>query len=127
LEFPLFPLRYTPTANDDDFEGPPPQSWFPKWVWGIALPLWLAAYGLRAMVTGEAHLAGRQPMDLHGCNATAVGVAAISLALFLHCHYFWGNIYAQGWYAQLGKIIAAVGFIAGLGFLLVQVGVMGRN
>ena len=39
--------------------------------------------------------------------------------------YFWGNVYDQVWYAELGKIVAGIGFIAGLGFLMVWVGVMG--
>jgi hypothetical protein len=55
-----------------------------------------------------------------------IGVASCSTALLLHCHYFWGNIYHLSACAVLGKIIALIGFVAGLGYLLVHVGVMGH-
>ena len=45
--------------------------------------------------------------------------------MFLHCHYFRGNVYNQAWFAVLGKIVAACGFIAGVGTLIVRVGVLG--
>ena len=64
-------------------------------------------------------------MTLHGLNAVAIGIAFVSAAVFLHCHYFWGNIYNQAWFAVLGKIIGACGFIAGIGVVLVRNGVLG--
>ena len=64
-------------------------------------------------------------MMLRGLNAMAFGVAWVSAALFVHCHYYWGNVYNQGWVAVLGKIIGACGFIAGVGFVLVRNGVLG--
>ena len=39
----------------------------------------------------------------------------------------WGNVYNQAWPAVLGKILAACGFVAGLGFLLIHNGVLGRG
>ena len=53
--------------------------------------------------------------------------AAMSIAVFMHCHYFWGNIYNQAWFAVLGKIIAGCGFIAGLGIVIIRVGILGRG
>jgi hypothetical protein len=49
----------------------------------------------------------------------------IGIAIFLHCHYFWGNIYNQAWFAVLGKIIGAIVFIGATGFLIVRIGVYG--
>jgi hypothetical protein len=66
-------------------------------------------------------------MTLHGSNAAAFGVAWVSAGVFLHCHYFWGNVFNQAWFAVLGKIVAACGFIAGLAFVLVRNGVLGIN
>jgi hypothetical protein len=64
-------------------------------------------------------------LHLVGLNALALGFAGVCLALFLHCHYFWGNVRDQAWYAVLGKILSLVGFIAALGLLIVRVGVLG--
>ena len=45
--------------------------------------------------------------------------------MFVHGRFFWGNIFNQAWFAVLGKIVAACGFIAGLVFVLVRNGVLG--
>ncbi|MDB5297898.1 MAG: hypothetical protein JWO31_3881 [Phycisphaerales bacterium] len=88
----------------------------------------MAAVGAHAFVTGHA-VYGRAGMELHlaGVNAAAFGVAAVSAAVFLHCHYFWGNVYDQVWFAVLGKIVAAAGVVGGLGTLIVRVGVLGTT
>jgi hypothetical protein len=120
---------YNPGPYDDDWEDQPGQGPFYQWFMGAALPLAILAYGICVITTHEATFGANQfqPMQLEGPNATALGVAAVSLGLFLHCHYFWGNIYNQAWFAVLGKILAACGFIAGLAILLIRVGIMGRN
>jgi len=125
-------LPQNPTAYDDDWEDQPPQSAFHKWALGVALPAAIFAYGIWVLLTREAQVGGHMnpgqiTMTLHGSNAVAYGVAVLSAALFLHCHYFWGNIYNQAWLAVLGKIISACGFIAAIGFLCVRVGVLGRT
>jgi hypothetical protein len=107
-------------------EDQPAQGWFFPWILGAALPLGIFAYGVCATITRRATFFGSQStMPVTGTNATALGIAAISLAIFLHCHYFWGNIYDQAWPAVLGKIVSACGFIAGLGTLIVRVGLLG--
>jgi hypothetical protein len=119
---------YNPTPYDDDWEDQPAQGPFHQWGLGVLLPLLLAAYGLRAVVTRQAQFVGGTiPMTLHGLNATAFGIAWISAALFLHCHYFWGNVQNQGAFAVLGKILSACGFIAALGLVLVRNGVLGKQ
>jgi hypothetical protein len=118
---------YNPTAYDDDWEGQPGQGWFYKWVLGVAGPLWVLVYGIRAIAYQTADVSSEYQVTLEGSNAIAVGCAALSLAVFVHCHYFWGNIYDDVWFAVLGKIISAMGFIASLGVLLVRFGIMGYH
>src|SRR5580765_1790260 len=119
---------HTPTPYDDDFEGQPGQGWFFQWILGATLPLGIFAYGISATITRRATFFGSQAtMPVTGANAVALGVATISLAVFLHCHYFWGNIYGQAWLAVLGKIISGCGFIAGMGTLIVRVGLLGLS
>ena len=119
---------HNPGAFDDDFEGQPTQGWFHQWVLGVLLPAAAAAWGAWALVTRRIEYDGSgASLSLAGVNAVAFGVALMSLGLFLHCHYFWGNVYDQAWFAVLGKIIGAVGFIGGLGVVIVRAGVLGRG
>jgi hypothetical protein len=117
-------LPHNPTAYDDDWEDQPGQGPFYQWGLGVVVPLLVLGYGVLVLTTPGAAYA-RLGIRLHGVNAIAFGVAAASAGVFLHCHYFWGNVYNQAWFAVLGKIIAACGFIAGLGTLIVRVGVLG--
>src|SRR5947199_119053 len=103
MQFPYvdYPIKsmwrrssYQPTAYDDDWEDQPGQGAFYQWGVGIAVPLVILGFGLRAIALQQAAY-GRIPMDLRGINAIAYGAAEISAAVFLHCHYFWGNIYNQ--------------------------------
>ena len=116
---------HNPTAYDDDWEDQPTQGPFFQWGLGVALPLALFAYGGCAIASHQVMFGGRSPMILHGPNAIALGVAGISAGVFAHCHFCWGNVFDQAWFAVLGKIIAACGFIAALGFILVRNGVLG--
>jgi hypothetical protein len=91
------------------------------------VPALIFSYGIWILITREGEFGSYITMTLHGYNAIAFGAAMISAAIFLHCHYFWGNIYNQAWFAVLGKIIAATGFIAGLLFLCIHIGILGRS
>jgi len=118
-------VPHNPMPYDDDWEDQPAQSWFHKWVMGVVVPgaiLWCA---VRVIASASASVGANPPMELHGKNTAALGTAGVGLSVFLHCHYFWGNIYNQIWFAVLGKIIGAMAFIAGLGVILVRVGVYG--
>ena len=121
----LWPRPYNPTPYDDDWEDQPGQGPVHQWGLGVLVPLILAGYGLRGIVRQEVLFGGTIQMTLHGVNAAAFGVAWISAGLFLHCHYFWGNVYNHAWIAVLGKIVSACGFIGGLGLVLVRNGVLG--
>jgi len=118
-------LPHNPTAYDDDWEDQPGQGPLYQWGLGVAVPLVLFAYGIYAVVAQQAHFGGEMPMAIRGLNATAFGIAWASAGLFLHCHFFWGNVFNQAWLAVLGKIIGACGFIAGMAFVVVRNGVFG--
>src|SRR5438876_1156975 len=119
-------LPHNPTPYDDDFEDQPAQGLFFKWVLGLVLPLMIFIYSVRAIVAEAAEFSIDQiALVVHGVNAIALGLAGAALALFLHCHYFWGNIYSQAWFSVLGKILAACIFIASLVILIIRVGVLG--
>src|SRR5438105_11466950 len=124
MESPMWwKFPYNPTAYDDDWEDQPGQGPFYQWGVGGLVALGLAGYGIYAIVLRQVEFGGRVSMTLRGWNAVAFGAAWVSAGVFVHCHYFWGNIYNQGWVAVLGKIVSACGFIAGLGFVLVRNGV----
>src|SRR5688500_1713390 len=123
-------LPHNPSPYDDDWEDQPAHdSPFHKWGLGLLLPLALVAYGVWVYATGVATLreGHGSAITLRGPNATAWAVAAASVGLFLHCHYFWGAIYDQVWFAVLGKIAAAGAFCVAVFYVLVRVGVLGIN
>lgn len=121
----LWRSRQNPTAYDDDWEDQPRQGPFYQWGLGVLLAALLVVWGVYAVVTRHVELGSRSPMTLRGLNAVAFGAAWACAGAFVHFHYFWGNVYNQAGVAVLGKIIAACGFIAGLGFVLVRNGVLG--
>ena len=115
---------HNPTAYDDDWEDQPGQGFFFQWVLGVILPVGIIACGIYALVVGHVEI-GRHPLLLQGVSARSLGLAGISLGAFLHCHYFWGNIYDQAWFAVLGKIVFGCVFIVAMGILIVRVGFLG--
>jgi hypothetical protein len=118
---------HNPSAYDDDWEDQPAQSWFHKWVLGAILPVLIFDYGFQVILRGQAQIGNPVEWTIQGINALAYAMAVLSAAVFLHFHYFWGNIYDQIWFAVLGKILSASGFIISLAFLCIRVGVLGRR
>lgn len=107
-------------AFDDD----PPAGILPKWVGGAALPFVIGVYSVSILVSQQATLprrgfrtSGRQ---LLGGDAVAYGIAILGAAIFLHCHYFWGNSQKLGEYSILGKMVGAAIFVGGIGWLLIR-------
>jgi len=125
--YPILRVNYNPSPYDADWEDIPSSGPFPKWFGGVIVPLVLMALGTICVISGHAVVGGDIPLELHGPNAVALGIAAISIALFFHCHYFWGNIYHLSFLATLGKIISMLAFIGSLGYLLVCVGIFGQS
>ena len=118
---------YEPTAYDDDWGDIPASGSIPKWIGGVAVPMALIAYGITCIVTRHGEMPGRNfSMEVSGANAVALAVASVNLGVFLHCHYFWGNIFQMSALAVLGKIVSLIGMIGGLGYLLIHVGVLGN-
>lgn len=116
---------HNPTAYDDDWEDQPGQGPFYQWGLGVVLPLALIGYGVYAVAAQHVSFGRPVSTTLQGLNAIAFGIGWICGGVFVHCHYFWGNIYNQAWFAVLGKIVGACGFIACLVFVLVRNGVFG--
>jgi hypothetical protein len=121
----MWRVPHNPTPYDDDWEDQPGQGVFFQWGLGVAVALGLAGYGVYAVVMRKVVFGGRVSMTFSGVNAVAFGVAWICAGVFVHCHYFWGNVYDQAWFAVVGKILGACGFIGGLGVVLVRNGVLG--
>lgn len=123
---PRIPDRLV-TAYDDDFEDIPSSGPIAQYGGGVALPLMLIGYGIACIIRRHAVLSGRNiPLELDGAKAVALAIATIALGTFPHCHYFWGNIYHLSAWAVVGKIVSAIAFIGGLGFLIVRIGVLGH-
>jgi hypothetical protein len=115
------------SACQDDWADVPASGFFAKYAGGVIFPLVCVGYGVWCIVSHHGILFGNHTsIDVHGSRATALGIAAVSLGLFLHCHYFWGNIYQLGAVAAAGKIAGLMGIIAGLGYLIVQIGIWGN-
>lgn len=125
----MYGFSHRPTANTDDWEDVPAQGWAAKWLVGVVVPAALLAYGILDVVRRSAWLPSRYGSDgmtLQGPDAVALGSAVAGIAAFLHCHYFWGNVYHLSFWATLGKIVGLVVMIGGLGYLLVHLGIYGR-
>src|SRR4051794_4169394 len=89
----MFRSYYRPTAYDDDWTDIRAQGAWPKWFGGVVIPLALIGYGAYCLANGAAILPGRDVnLELHGRQAAALSTASIGLGVFLHSHYFWGNI-----------------------------------
>ena len=83
-----------PSAYDDDWTDAPPPGFWPKWFGGVIVPVGFVAYGVYCLITGSAALTGEYlTQQLHGTQARALAIAYLGLGLFLHCHYYWGNVY----------------------------------
>lgn len=95
-----------------------------RWALGMAAALALATYGAYCLVVQRAWVPQTRPLGIHqwhGPSALAVGCLLVSLAAFIHCHWFWSNHPYWHGFGQLGKLIAAVGAIASIAWLLYEV------
>ena len=105
----------------EEFSGPPSGGQASRWTCGVGAAVIVIAYGLRCVVSGRAELViprGLQILHLEGAEAVSLGITYIWLALFLHCHYFWGAHPAYWGYAQIAKIVSLIGLVGALGFAI---------
>jgi hypothetical protein len=123
----LWRTPHNPNPYDDDWEDQPGHSGFHQYGLGVMLPVVIAIHAISVFAAGQAVVGGRVTMTLRDSNALAYALAAASLSVFLHCHYYWGNVYNQAWPAVLGKIFSAGVFITALAFLIVRIGIFGRG
>jgi hypothetical protein len=95
----------------------PPQ----RWILGVGAALLIGSYGLYCAVTRHAWVPRTRPIGMHewhGVDAVAIGCALLFLAAFAHCHWFWSSHPRWHGYGQLGKLVAIIGIIASLAWLL---------
>lgn len=120
-------FRGSNTGYEDDWTDIPSSGFWPKWFGGVFFPLALLGYGIACIVKQRGYLPGRHGggLALTQENAIALGIACLAASLFLHCHFFWGNIYHLSGYAALGKVGSALVFIVAFGFLIVRIGALG--
>jgi hypothetical protein len=93
---------------------------FGQWFVGVGLASALAFYAVRCLWTGRALFPARRYLfvEYHGLSAAAVGSFYLAAAIFMHLHWFWTTSPRYWGYAQLGKLLTAVGMIASLAVLV---------
>jgi hypothetical protein len=131
MTFPYSPLGSDLNAGGEDL---PPPGFFSKWFVGVIVPLVLVALGVICIVTRHAWLPDVRgwryghdySIPLHDSRATAMGLICLGIAGFLHCHFYWGNIYYEYPCATIGKIVSLMAFVGGLVFIIINVGLLGR-
>ena len=98
---------------------------FGQWFAGVGLAALLGVHGVFCLITGRALFPSGRPLRLveyQDFCARAIATVYLSTALFMHLHWFWTASPRFWGYAQLGKMISAIGIIAG--FLLFLYGVV---
>ncbi len=88
-----------------------------QWFGGVVLAALLGVYGVFCLLTGRALFPSIRPVRLVEFRefcASAIAIIYLSTALFMHLHWFWTTSPRFWGYAQLGKMIAAVGIIVGI-------------
>lgn len=92
--------------------GIPNETIWSKWIGGLIVPLCIAIYAIRCILSAEAVLWGQhnQDWELKGRTGIILGVAWLCAAIFLHCHYFWPTIRRLNLFTDVGKTVSAAGF-----------------
>jgi hypothetical protein len=106
---------WEPLGSADELADTTDASPFGQWFKGVGLAALLAAYAVDCLLTGQATLPSRRLgrfVEFHGLSATALGSLYLCIAAFMHLHWFWTASPRFWGYAQLGKLIAAIGIIA---------------
>ena len=94
-----------------------PDAWPGRILAGVLLPLILVFAGLYCIIAQRGLIVGRGFYVLRGTPAIAQGVAVLGAALFFHAHAFWGPVWRLPIIHQLGRIVGALLFIGGFGYL----------
>jgi len=92
---------------------------------GVVAPIVTGLFGLRASIARQATLPASRGtrLDLSGAAAVSLGVALLAAGLFLHFHFVWTTSERLYRWANLGKGLSLVVFIAGLGYMTWRIAV----
>lgn len=103
----------------DTLSGSPPDSPWAKWFGGIVAPFLIALAGVMFCITECAPFVPNEcsGIETRGTTAFFTGLAWISVAFFLHFHYFWGNYARLEPFSDIGKVLSALAFIACLAYV----------
>lgn len=83
------------------------------------MPAFVIWHGAGCILAQQATLSGRgSSLNLLGRYAIVLGVCWLSGGLFLHFHYFWTTLKRLWVFAELGKILALLGFVGSLGYVV---------
>jgi hypothetical protein len=88
---------------------------------GVVASLFMATYGLVCVVAQEATFVGSRPIEIvtyTGTPAICLGVAYVSAALFMHCHFTWSDSERYHGVAQIGKLISAATLALAIGYFV---------
>jgi hypothetical protein len=89
---------------------------FGQWFTGVGMAALVAIYAAHCLLTQYAVLPSRYRLvEFQGLAATALGSLYLSIAVFMHLHFFWTASPRYWGYAQLGKLIATAGIIGSVG------------
>jgi hypothetical protein len=113
------------SAFDDaeDLAYPPSGGRVKMWLLGVGLAALPIGYGMHCLVVRHALLLGDREtdLDLYGSAAVALGIAYLAVGIFIHAHWFWG-LYPKGEsLSYLLKLLAALLFLASLGYTMYKI------
>jgi hypothetical protein len=95
---------------------------FGQWFTGVGMAVLVAIYAAHCLLNQYAVLPSRYRLvEYHGLAATSLGSLYLSIAVFMHLHFFWTASPRYWGYAQLGKLIAAAGMIGSVGLFFFAV------
>ena len=94
-----------------------------RWMLGIGAAAALACYGAWCVAAQRAWVPHTRPLGIqewHGATAVAVGCLLLGIAAAIHAHWFWSNHPRWHGLGQVGKLVALVGVVASVVWLLYE-------
>lgn len=120
----MFRWHYDPPGTSETVDttgwlSAPPGTWGGRILGGILVPLVCLIIAARFIIMQHGFIIGRggfQPVD--GAAAIALGIATAGIGVFLHAHAFWGPVWRLAIIHEVGRVIGALMFIGGFGYVL---------
>jgi hypothetical protein len=90
------------------------------WLLGVGLALIPIIYGIHCLITKHATIFGSRgtDLDVHGSGAVSLGIAYISIGVFIHAHWFWGLHQKLESLSYLLKFVTVLVFLGSFGFAI---------